>query len=124
MTNVIDLDVDDWRDIVLEATKPVIVEYWHDKCKACTEMKPFYEQLPDRLNNVIVTRLNVLTKKENRRFAIKQGIRSTPTIKVYCKGRAIGEIIGIRTLEKLESEINYLLKNQESCLLSTPLDAE
>jgi hypothetical protein len=55
-------------------------------------------------------------------FAIRNGVRSTPTFVVYCGGRPIGQIIGQRTPDEFYDELKLLIDNADSCLLSTPLD--
>jgi hypothetical protein len=66
--------------------------------------------------------MNLLESKENRVFAIKGGVRSTPTFAVYCEGRPIGQIIGYRDLNDFTSEIRALLGHADNCLMSSPLD--
>jgi thioredoxin 1 len=125
MPEVIDIQVTDWDKEVASSELPVIVEYWHQKCVSCLQMLPIYKQLPDRIGDrVKLTRMNILDSRENRIFAIEQGIRGTPTFSVYCGGRPIGEVVGVRTLEELEQEILSLVKIKDSCLLATPLTEE
>jgi hypothetical protein len=41
---------------------------------------------------------------------------------IYCGGRPIGAIIGVRALGEMESELGALLRVSDSCLRSTPLE--
>lgn len=123
MPNITDIQADDWKTIVEQEKRPIVVEYWHHKCVVCVEMKPIYESLPNRFGDVVkFTRMNLLDSKENRVFAIRNGVRSTPTFVVYCGGRPIGQIIGQRTPDEFYDELKLLIDNADSCLLSTPLD--
>ena len=118
-----DVQVNEWEEEVSESEKPVLVEFWHQKCPACQEMEPVVERLPDKLGDEAkLVRLNVLESKENRVLAIKLGVRSTPTFMILCSGRPIGSLVGERTIEQLTHEINLVLKNKDSCLASTPLE--
>lgn len=100
-----------------------MVEYWHHKCPACEEMKPIYEKLEDRLKGrARLVRMNLLESRENRVLAIKQGVRSTPTFMIYCGGAPIGVILGVRTLDEIETEVKALLDVRDSCLKGTPLE--
>jgi thioredoxin 1 len=113
----------DFQSEVLDSDKPVVVEYWHNKCPACQEMKPVYEELDPRVSGKVkLTRMNLLESRENRVLAIRQGARSTPTFMIYCGGRPIGAIIGVRTLGEMESELGALLNVSDSCLMATPLE--
>ena len=125
MTEVIDIQDTDWDKEVESSELPVVVEFWHQKCVACQQMLPIYKQLPERIGDrVKLTKMNILDSRENRIFAIDQGIRGTPTFAIYCSGRPIGEVVGVRSLEGLEQEILSLVKNKDACLLATPIPDE
>ena len=125
MPESIDIQSTDWAEQVESEDTPVMVEYWHHKCVACKQMKPIYEAQPGIFGYEIkFTRMNLLESKENRRFAIRGGVRSTPTFILYCNGRPVGHIIGIREPEEFTDEIRKLMDNAESCLSATPLDEE
>jgi thioredoxin 1 len=118
-----DIQHTNFQSEVLDSDKPVVVEYWHNKCPACEEMKPVYEELEARVSGKVkLTRMNLLESRENRVLAIRQGARSTPTFMIYCGGRPIGAIIGVRTLDEMESELGALIKVSDSCLMATPLE--
>ncbi len=120
-----DIQVSDWEAEVEKSEVPVVVEFWHQKCQVCEEMEPVVEQLPDKLGvKAKLVRVNVLDSKENRVFAIKLGVRSTPTFVVVCSGRPIGMLVGLRTLKQMVDELNMVLGLSESCLMATPLNGE
>ena len=80
MTEPIDIQSSEWAEQVEPEDRPVMVEYWHHKCVACKKMKPIYEAQPMIFGDEIkFTRMNLLESKENRRFAIRGGVRSTPS---------------------------------------------
>jgi thioredoxin-like negative regulator of GroEL len=55
-------------------------------------------------------------------LAIGFGVLGTPTMKLFCDGREIGEIVGYRPLERLEKEIRDILEKTTECLeQSSPL---
>ena len=122
MSSITDIGVNDWETKVATNTKPVVVEYWHHKCIVCKEMKPIYEAQPPKHLDTVFTRMDLLESKENRVFAIKNGVRSTPTFVAYCQGRPIGQIIGQRTPEDFTKELKMILDNADKCLTSTPVE--
>jgi thioredoxin 1 len=120
-----DIQHTDFESVVSSSIEPVVVEYWHNKCPACMEMKPVYEALEARLTGKArLVRMNLLENRENRVFAIRQGVRSTPTFMIYCGGAPIGVILGVRILDEMEAEVKALLDVRESCLKGTPLEKE
>jgi thioredoxin 1 len=120
-----DIQHTDFESVVSSSIEPVVVEYWHNKCPACMEMKPVYEALEARLTGKArLVRMNLLENRENRVFAIRQGVRSTPTFMIYCGGAPIGVILGVRILDEMKAEVKALLDVRESCLKGTPLEKE
>ena len=125
MPGPIDIQSSEWMELVESEERPVMVEYWHHKCVACKQMKPIYEAQPELFGNEIkFTRMNLLESKENRKFAIRGGVRSTPTFILYCQGRPVGQIIGSRRTDDFTDEIRALVDNAENCLMATPLEEE
>jgi len=123
MSSIHDIQVDNWETEVANDKRPVVVEYWHHKCVVCKEMKPIYEAQPEKYDDIVkFTRMNLLESKENRVFAIRNGVRSTPTFVVYCMGRPIGQIIGHRELDEFTKELRIIIDNADSCLLGTPIE--
>ena len=123
MSSIIDIQADDWDDEIVGEKRPVVVEYWHHKCVVCKEMKPIYESQPEKYgDDVKFTRMNLLESKENRVFAIRNGVRSTPTFIVYCEGRPVGQMIGKRDPDEFTSELKLIIDNADKCLISTPLE--
>lgn len=118
-----DVQVDNWDKEVSASEKPVVAEFWHQKCLICQEMEPIVERLPSKLGDKAnFVRLNVLKSRENRVFAINLGVRSTPTFMILCGGRPIGSIVGERNLDQLVQEVTSILENKDSCLAATPLE--
>jgi thioredoxin 1 len=122
MPNITDIQAEDWAKVVEQEPHPVVVEYWHHKCVVCKEMKPIFEAQPEKFIDVKFIRMNLLESRENRVFAIKNGVRSTPTFVVYCEGRPIGQIIGQRDPEEFTDELKMIIDNADRCLSSTPLE--
>ena len=57
----------------------------------------------------------MFTSIENLRLAEGLGVEQTPTTKVFCKGREIGEIIGYRPLKEAIQELNTILDSDKDC---------
>ena len=125
MAQLLDIQSTDWDKEVVQEDRPVMVEYWHERCQSCKEMAPIIEKLPEILGEgVKLARMNLLETKENRKFAIRGGVRSTPTFILYCQGRPVGQIIGSRRPDDFTDEIRALVDNAENCLMATPLEEE
>lgn len=124
MSKVIELQAASWEREVSRVEEPVVIDFWHQMCGWCLKLNPVFDQLPERFESVKFAKMNVLESTENRSLAMENGVMGTPTIKVFCEGRDIGEIIGFRTLEDLESDLREILDKRLNCLgKSTPLES-
>jgi thioredoxin 1 len=99
----------DWDQLVLKPETPVVVEFWHQECPTCKKMEQSFHELPSKFSGVMFLRMNVLTSRENRRYAIQNGVMGTPTLKVYCRGVEVGEVVGLDTLEALDRKVKAIL---------------
>jgi thioredoxin 1 len=125
MTQLVDIQSSDWDVEVTQEERPVMVEFWHQRCAGCIEMAPIIEKLPELLGeSVKLVRMNLLDSKENRKFAIRGGIRSTPTFVVYCKGEPTGQIIGSMEESEFIDELKMLIENADKCKPGTPICEE
>ncbi len=123
MSKVKDLQAKDWESEVLNAEGPVVVDFWHNMCGWCLKLNPVFAQLPDRFDRAKFVKVNVLESMDNRRIAMDVGVMGTPTIKVFCEGRPIGEIVGFRSLEGLVKDLTEIFSRRDDCLSqSTPLE--
>jgi thioredoxin 1 len=123
MTGVSDIQASQWESEVVNIKGPVVVDFWHHLCGWCQKLNPLFAQLPEAFAGVKFLKMNILESPENRKTAIDNGVMSTPTIKVFCEGRAIGELVGFKAYKKLVNELNGILNQKDSCLdQSTPLE--
>ena len=124
MPGVSEIQASQWASEVVKAEGPVVVDFWHNMCAWCKKLNPVFAQLPEAIPGVKFLKVNILESPENRKVAIDSGVMGTPTIKVFCEGRPLGELVGFKPLEKLVSGLNEILIQKNSCLdQSTPLEA-
>ena len=122
MVGVKEIQADQWDSEVLSEEGPVAVDFWHHMCGWCLKLNPEFAKLPETIEGVKFLKLNILESPENRNIAIESGVMGTPTIKVFCKGRSIGEVVGFNSYESLVKELERILNQKDSCLKSsTPL---
>ena len=123
MKEVKDIQASQWESEVINAKGPIVVDFWHHMCGWCQKLNPVYAQLPNDIPGVKFLKVNILDSQENRKIAIDNGVMGTPTIKVFCDGRPIGELVGYKSHDNLVSELKEILEKKDSCLdQSTPLE--
>lgn len=104
----------DWESLVLRSEKPVAVDFWHEQCVWCKRLDPEYEAVAETLGSRMdFYRLHVF---EEPKITKKYGIQGTPTIKFFCGGREVHEIVGFRPRATLTQEAEKVLTEYRDCL--------
>lgn len=89
---MLELSKDNFDTEVLEASGPVIVDFWGEKCEPCRALMPEVEKLAEQYGDKI--KICKLNTTEHRRLAISQRVLGLPTIVVYNDGQRVKEISG------------------------------
>jgi thioredoxin 1 len=116
VNQVVEIPADSFDRVVEGSDKPVIVEFWIKSCGNCQKFRPIYEKLPEIFSDKVqFLKMNMFLSLENLKLAEGLGVEETPTVKLFCKGREIGQIIGYRSLDEVVREIKELLEREQYC---------
>lgn len=117
MSNVLDVDAEDWDKEVLRSNILTVVDFWHDRCPWCILLNPIFEEVAEEYTGrVKFVRFNVLKSSWNRDIAIRNGVMGTPTIAFYCNGRYLGSIVGFIPKEHLKHIIEDFMFRYKDCV--------
>ena len=109
MTNILDINQDQFVDQVIEKSKsvPVLVDFWAPWCGPCKQLTPKLENLVNKKNGkVILVKINV---DENQGIASQLNIQSIPTVYGFIDGRPIDAFQGAQPESKIEAMINKMI---------------
>jgi len=121
--DVVKTNAANWKEEVLESKELVVVEFWHPQCPYCRIFESVYVELSkEYVSKLKFAKFNVLENPENQELVAKYGIMSTPTLKFFCQGRPVQDIVGMLTKNYLRQGIEFAVKKHRECAeKSTPL---
>jgi len=103
------LKVDDksFKDVVIEAKMPVLVDFWAPWCAPCRGIAPMVDELAGEYSGRVgFAKVNV---DENPRVATEYGIRSIPTLLLFKDGKPVKQIVGLRPKAELKKNLDDVL---------------
>ncbi|QDT62944.1 thioredoxin [Calycomorphotria hydatis] len=92
---------------VLQASEPVLVDFWAPWCGPCRMLAPTIEQLADEYDGKV--RIGKLNTDENPQVAASHNISSIPTVMLFKNGELVDKSIGVAPKEKLASMLDASL---------------
>ena len=91
---------------VIEADKPVLVDFWAPWCGPCRIVQPHLEELAGERDDLRIVKLNT---DENPQTAAQFGIMSLPTFLLFKNGQPVHQIIGALPKSRIVQEIEPAL---------------
>ena len=93
---------DNFQAEVLEADKPVLVDFWAPWCGPCRIIAPHLEELDSERDDLRVVKLNV---DDNPQTAAQYNVMSIPMLILFKNGAPVHQIIGAVPKSRLLQEL-------------------
>lgn len=97
----------DFEQKVLQADKPVLVDFWATWCGPCQMIAPVVEQVAEEYKDVLsVAKLDV---DANQRTAMTYGVQSIPTLLIFKDGKEVKRLVGFMPKDRLAGEVQRVV---------------
>jgi len=104
---ILEIDDGNFDAEVLQADKPVLVDFWAPWCGPCRAIGPVIEELVGTYGDKVkFTKCNV---DDNPVTPGKFGIKSIPTLIFFKEGKVEDQVVGIVAKSKLEETLNKII---------------
>ena len=107
MSKPVSIDDSNFDQIVLQADKPVLIDFWAAWCRPCAMIAPIVEELAEEYDGKIsFVKLDI---DQNPKTATRYGIMSIPTLLIFKDGKPVSHIVGVRPKGELKQNLDAAL---------------
>ena len=115
--NVTNATAQTFEQDALRGALPVVVDFWAPWCVWCKKLAPVYDELAAKYGDKLrFVKVNV---QDEQALAERYGVSSLPTLKYFCGGREIGELVGAPPRDQLEAAFKVVIDTHKSCLATS-----
>mgnify|MGYP004615243013 FL=1 len=108
--NEVIINKSNFENEVINADKPVLLDFWASWCGPCKMLSPVLSEIADEYADVLrVAKVNVDDEPE---LAMKFKVSSIPMLVLFKNGKIISTSVGYRPKDEILNELK-LYKNQE-----------
>ena len=88
---------------VLEATTPVLTDFWAEWCAPCKRIAPILEEMANEWDGKLkVTKMDV---DANQRTMMMYDVMAIPTLILFKNGKPVEKIVGFKSKDELRRKL-------------------
>ncbi len=107
MSKPVLVDDGNFERMVLQAKRPVLVDFWAAWCKPCLMVAPILDELAEEYSGRIdFVKMDV---DRNPKTAASYSIKSIPTLLIFKNGEPVSHIVGARPKRELQRTLESAL---------------
>ena len=102
--NVREFTDDNFKTEAIEATQPVLVDFWAEWCQPCRMIAPTIEALADEYAGRV--KVGKVDTDANRGISVELGISSIPTVILFKDGQIVRKFVGVTAKNDFVAELD------------------
>ena len=91
---------DNFQELVLNADREVLLDFWAPWCGPCRMVSPIVDEIAQERKDVLVGKVNV---DEEMELAAQFQVMSIPTLVVLNQGQIVSRVVGARPKDAILS---------------------
>lgn len=104
---IINITKENFKQQVLEADNPVLVDFWAQWCVYCRRIAPAFDKIAEQQEDkLIFAKINIDDVPE---IAEEYGIDTIPTLLIFKNGKVEGQIVAPDSKARIEEFIQQYL---------------
>lgn len=111
MSQIINLTNKTFEKEVLKSKIPVLVDFWTSWCSSCKILESILNELASELKNKLKIVKFDAGDPKNQKLVKKYQIQGIPNLQLFKNGKAVKELIGLKSKETLKKELSFVLDN-------------
>ncbi|MBK8460783.1 MAG: thioredoxin [Micropruina sp.] len=96
-----------FEELVIRASKPVLIDYWADWCAPCRQLSPIIDELAKQYGDKIT--FLKLDTNDNPQTPVRYGVLGLPTIQIFVGGEVAKSFQGGKTKGSLVKALEEYL---------------
>jgi thioredoxin 1 len=112
MSVIKEVGTENFQSEVLQASGPVVIDFWAEWCGPCRMLAPIVERAAGKLGDRLkVVKCNV---DENPEIAARYGVKAIPNLIFFNRGQVVEQAIGVMSEAQLMAKAVEVLESDNS----------
>ena len=100
--SIVHVTKENFQKEILQAKKPVLVDFWAPWCGPCRMLAPILEEIAAETDGAVIAKVNV---DEQMALAREYKVMSIPTFLIFKDGKVAERTLGVQEKSELEQLI-------------------